>query len=140
MALHNCHDGIFEFFHSVALISSFTHSLIHLSLSFLRYRPPTSHVQAWYDEVRDYSFPYPQECNPYCPFRCSGPVCTHYTQVRTQSSTHFEEHSFKGIVLQYWHYFHAHNHQHTLRKTHLNILGNSIAITYTRTVVNTIGL
>uniref|UniRef100_A0A8C6M125 Cysteine-rich secretory protein LCCL domain containing 1a n=1 Tax=Nothobranchius furzeri TaxID=105023 RepID=A0A8C6M125_NOTFU len=45
------------------------------------YRPPTSHVQAWYDEVKDYSFPYPQECNPYCPFRCSGPVCTHYTQL-----------------------------------------------------------
>ncbi|KAL1006277.1 hypothetical protein UPYG_G00070160 [Umbra pygmaea] len=44
-------------------------------------RPPTSHVQAWYDEVKDYSFPYPQECNPYCPFRCSGPVCTHYTQL-----------------------------------------------------------
>nr|XP_023701241.1 cysteine-rich secretory protein LCCL domain-containing 1-like [Paramormyrops kingsleyae]XP_023701242.1 cysteine-rich secretory protein LCCL domain-containing 1-like [Paramormyrops kingsleyae] len=46
-----------------------------------RDRPPTFHVQAWYDEVRDYSFPYPQECNPYCPFRCSGPVCTHYTQM-----------------------------------------------------------
>ncbi|XP_034026186.1 cysteine-rich secretory protein LCCL domain-containing 1 [Thalassophryne amazonica] len=46
-----------------------------------RYRPPTAHVQAWYDEVKDYSFPYPQECNPYCPFRCSGPVCTHYTQL-----------------------------------------------------------
>ncbi|XP_029447362.1 cysteine-rich secretory protein LCCL domain-containing 1 [Rhinatrema bivittatum] len=46
-----------------------------------RYRPPTFHVQSWYDEVRDYTFPYPQECNPYCPFRCSGPVCTHYTQV-----------------------------------------------------------
>lgn len=47
----------------------------------IRYRPPTFHVQAWYDEVKDYSFPYPQECNPYCPFKCSGPVCTHYTQV-----------------------------------------------------------
>uniref|UniRef100_A0A3B4A309 LCCL domain-containing protein n=1 Tax=Periophthalmus magnuspinnatus TaxID=409849 RepID=A0A3B4A309_9GOBI len=46
-----------------------------------RYRPPTFHVQAWYDEVKDFSYPYPQECNPYCPFRCSGPVCTHYTQV-----------------------------------------------------------
>lgn len=46
-----------------------------------RYRPPTFHVQAWYDEVKDYTFPYPQECDPYCPFRCSGPVCTHYTQV-----------------------------------------------------------
>lgn len=46
-----------------------------------RYRPPTFHVQAWYDEVKDFSFSYPQECNPYCPFKCSGPVCTHYTQV-----------------------------------------------------------
>uniref|UniRef100_W5JYL5 Cysteine rich secretory protein LCCL domain containing 1 n=1 Tax=Astyanax mexicanus TaxID=7994 RepID=W5JYL5_ASTMX len=42
---------------------------------------PTSHVQAWYDEVKDYSFPYPQECNPHCPFTCTGPVCTHYTQL-----------------------------------------------------------
>ncbi|XP_078073236.1 cysteine-rich secretory protein LCCL domain-containing 1-like isoform X1 [Mustelus asterias] len=46
-----------------------------------RYRPPTFHVQAWYDEVRDFMYPYPQECNPWCPFRCVGPVCTHYTQV-----------------------------------------------------------
>ncbi|XP_012518554.1 PREDICTED: cysteine-rich secretory protein LCCL domain-containing 1 [Propithecus coquereli] len=46
-----------------------------------RYRPPTFHVQAWYDEVRDFTYPYEHECNPYCPFRCSGPVCTHYTQV-----------------------------------------------------------
>uniref|UniRef100_A0A8C6W0V3 Cysteine-rich secretory protein LCCL domain containing 1b n=1 Tax=Nothobranchius furzeri TaxID=105023 RepID=A0A8C6W0V3_NOTFU len=46
-----------------------------------RDRPPTYHVQAWYDEVRYYSYPYSQECNPHCPFRCSGPVCTHYTQL-----------------------------------------------------------
>uniref|UniRef100_A0A8C4VNT6 Cysteine rich secretory protein LCCL domain containing 1 n=1 Tax=Gopherus evgoodei TaxID=1825980 RepID=A0A8C4VNT6_9SAUR len=46
-----------------------------------RYRPPTFHIQAWYDEVRDFTYPYPQDCNPYCPYRCSGPVCTHYTQV-----------------------------------------------------------
>uniref|UniRef100_A0AAV2JV50 LCCL domain-containing protein n=1 Tax=Knipowitschia caucasica TaxID=637954 RepID=A0AAV2JV50_KNICA len=46
-----------------------------------RDRPPTFHVQAWYDEVRHYSYPYSQECNPHCPFRCSGPVCTHYTQL-----------------------------------------------------------
>ncbi|NP_956764.1 cysteine-rich secretory protein LCCL domain-containing 1b [Danio rerio] len=46
-----------------------------------RDRPPTFHVQAWYDEVRDFSYPYPQECNPHCPYRCSGPVCTHYTQL-----------------------------------------------------------
>uniref|UniRef100_A0A8C2CTI8 Cysteine-rich secretory protein LCCL domain containing 1a n=1 Tax=Cyprinus carpio TaxID=7962 RepID=A0A8C2CTI8_CYPCA len=53
----------------------------NLGVHWGRYRPPTSHVQAWYDEVKDYSFPYPQECNPHCPFRCSGPVCTHYTQL-----------------------------------------------------------
>lgn len=53
-----------------------------------RYRPPTFHVQAWYDEVKDYSFPYPQECNTYCPFKCSGPVCTHYTQVTTHGLYH----------------------------------------------------
>ncbi|NXA46471.1 CRLD1 protein, partial [Nothocercus julius] len=46
-----------------------------------RYRPPTFHVQAWYDEVRDFTYPHPHECNPYCPYKCSGPVCTHYTQV-----------------------------------------------------------
>uniref|UniRef100_A0A8C9SBC0 Cysteine-rich secretory protein LCCL domain containing 1b n=1 Tax=Scleropages formosus TaxID=113540 RepID=A0A8C9SBC0_SCLFO len=51
-----------------------------------RDRPPTFHVQAWYDEVRYYSYPYPQECNSYCPFRCSGPVCTHYTQMVWASS------------------------------------------------------
>ncbi|KAI2667624.1 Peptidase inhibitor 15 [Labeo rohita] len=50
-----------------------------------RDRPPTFHVQAWYDEVRDFSYPYPQECNPHCPYRCSGPVCTHYTQVKPHS-------------------------------------------------------
>ena len=64
--------------------------ITHLMLC-LRYQPPTFHVQAWYSEVKDYSYPYPQECNPYCPFRCSGPVCTHYTQVanpRTVPSHH----------------------------------------------------
>uniref|UniRef100_A0AAR2L7I2 SCP domain-containing protein n=1 Tax=Pygocentrus nattereri TaxID=42514 RepID=A0AAR2L7I2_PYGNA len=53
----------------------------NLGVHWGRYRPPTSHVQAWYDEVKDYSFPYPQECNPHCPFTCTGPVCTHYTQL-----------------------------------------------------------
>uniref|UniRef100_A0A671MWS8 Cysteine-rich secretory protein LCCL domain containing 1a n=1 Tax=Sinocyclocheilus anshuiensis TaxID=1608454 RepID=A0A671MWS8_9TELE len=53
----------------------------NLGVHWGRYRPPTSHLQAWYDEVKDYSFPYPQECNPHCPFKCSGPVCTHYTQL-----------------------------------------------------------
>lgn len=50
-----------------------------------RYRSPAFHVQSWYDEVKDYTYPYPHECNPWCPERCSGPMCTHYTQVRWQT-------------------------------------------------------
>ncbi|NXP61732.1 CRLD2 protein, partial [Chloropsis cyanopogon] len=46
-----------------------------------RYRSPAFHVQSWYDEVKDYTFPYPHECNPWCPDRCSGTMCTHYTQI-----------------------------------------------------------
>lgn len=46
-----------------------------------RYRSPGFHVQSWYDEVKDYTYPYPHECNPRCRERCSGAMCTHYTQV-----------------------------------------------------------
>lgn len=46
------------------------------------YRNILQLVKPWYDEVKDYRFPYPQECNPRCPMRCYGPVCTHYTQVK----------------------------------------------------------
>uniref|UniRef100_A0A8C4QTZ6 Cysteine-rich secretory protein LCCL domain containing 2 n=1 Tax=Eptatretus burgeri TaxID=7764 RepID=A0A8C4QTZ6_EPTBU len=53
----------------------------NLGVHWGQYRPPTFHVQAWFDEVRHFTYPYPQECNPSCPFRCSGPVCTHYTQM-----------------------------------------------------------
>ncbi|KAK1330392.1 hypothetical protein QTO34_010581 [Cnephaeus nilssonii] len=45
------------------------------------YRSPGFHVQSWYDEVKDYTYPYPHECNPWCPERCSGAMCTHYTQI-----------------------------------------------------------
>uniref|UniRef100_S4RAK8 SCP domain-containing protein n=1 Tax=Petromyzon marinus TaxID=7757 RepID=S4RAK8_PETMA len=48
---------------------------------WLSHRPPSFHVQAWYDEAKDYQYPYEQECNPWCPFRCNGAVCTHYTQL-----------------------------------------------------------
>lgn len=67
--------AIFGFIFSPALLDFCGYFLSN------RYRPPTFHVQAWYDEVKDFSYPYEHECNPYCPFRCSGPVCTHYTQV-----------------------------------------------------------
>ncbi|KAI1235582.1 hypothetical protein IHE44_0002463 [Lamprotornis superbus] len=40
-----------------------------------------SDTTSWYDEVKDYTFPYPHECNPWCPDRCSGAMCTHYTQI-----------------------------------------------------------
>ncbi|MBN3306301.1 CRLD2 protein, partial [Amia calva] len=53
----------------------------NLAVHWGRYRSPAYHVQAWYDEVKDYTYPYPQECNPWCPERCSGPMCTHYTQM-----------------------------------------------------------
>lgn len=58
-----------------------------------RYRSPAYHVQAWYDEVKDYTYPYPDECRPWCPERCSGPMCTHYTQVseRDQLQTVYEQ-------------------------------------------------
>lgn len=42
-------------------------------------------MQSWYDEVKDYTYPYPHECNPWCPERCSGPMCTHYTQVSPEA-------------------------------------------------------
>lgn len=41
-------------------------------------------MQSWYDEVKDYTYPYPHECNPWCPERCSGAMCTHYTQVKLE--------------------------------------------------------
>ncbi|XP_072926438.1 cysteine-rich secretory protein LCCL domain-containing 2 [Hemitrygon akajei] len=53
----------------------------NLAVHWGRYRSPASHVQAWYDEVKDYTYPYPHECNPWCPERCSGTMCTHYTQL-----------------------------------------------------------
>uniref|UniRef100_A0A8C0RPD9 Cysteine rich secretory protein LCCL domain containing 2 n=1 Tax=Canis lupus familiaris TaxID=9615 RepID=A0A8C0RPD9_CANLF len=52
----------------------------NLAVHWGRYRSPGFHVQSWYDEVKDYTYPYPHECNPWCPERCSGPMCTHYTQ------------------------------------------------------------
>ncbi|OWK15652.1 CRISPLD2 [Cervus elaphus hippelaphus] len=56
----------------------------NLAVHWGRYRSPGFHVQSWYDEVKDYTYPYPHECNPWCPERCSGPMCTHYTQVRLE--------------------------------------------------------
>ncbi|XP_043937997.1 cysteine-rich secretory protein LCCL domain-containing 2 [Protopterus annectens] len=53
----------------------------NLGVHWGRYRSPAYHVQSWYDEVKDYTYPYPHECNPWCPERCSGPMCTHYTQI-----------------------------------------------------------
>ncbi|GAB1284822.1 Peptidase inhibitor 15 [Apodemus speciosus] len=53
----------------------------NLSVRTGRYRSILQLVKPWYDEVKDYAFPYPQDCNPQCPMRCFGPMCTHYTQM-----------------------------------------------------------
>ncbi|XP_029463947.1 cysteine-rich secretory protein LCCL domain-containing 2 [Rhinatrema bivittatum] len=53
----------------------------NLAVHWGRYRSPAFHIQSWYDEVKDYTYPYPHECNPWCPDKCSGTMCTHYTQI-----------------------------------------------------------
>lgn len=57
-------------------------------LCSFRYRSPAFHVQSWYDEVKDYTYPYPHECNPWCPDKCTGAMCTHYTQVKETNGFH----------------------------------------------------
>ncbi|KAL1006278.1 hypothetical protein UPYG_G00070170 [Umbra pygmaea] len=53
----------------------------NLSVRTGRYRSILQLVKPWYDEVKDYVFPYPRDCNPRCPLKCQGPMCTHYTQM-----------------------------------------------------------
>lgn len=55
--------------------------LFFFFLSVVSYRSILQLVKPWYDEVKDYVFPFPHDCNPTCPMRCFGPMCTHYTQV-----------------------------------------------------------
>ncbi|XP_010625777.1 cysteine-rich secretory protein LCCL domain-containing 2 isoform X2 [Fukomys damarensis] len=59
----------------------------NLAVHWGRYRSPGFHVQSWYDEVKDYTYPYPHECSPWCPERCSGAMCTHYTQIVWATTT-----------------------------------------------------
>ncbi|XP_041060956.1 R3H domain containing-like [Carcharodon carcharias] len=53
----------------------------NMSIQSGRYRSILDLVRSWYEERRYYSFPYPRECNPRCPNKCSGAVCSHYTQM-----------------------------------------------------------
>ncbi|KAF5908988.1 peptidase inhibitor 15-like, partial [Clarias magur] len=53
----------------------------NLSVRTGNYRSILQLVKPWYDEVKDYVFPYPHNCSPTCPMRCFGPMCTHYTQM-----------------------------------------------------------
>ncbi|XP_072492320.1 cysteine-rich secretory protein LCCL domain-containing 2 [Notamacropus eugenii] len=71
------HECIWEHGPATLLVSIGQNLAVHWG----RYRSPAFHVQSWYDEVKDYTYPYPHECNPWCPERCSGPMCTHYTQI-----------------------------------------------------------
>ncbi|XP_061865104.1 peptidase inhibitor R3HDML isoform X2 [Colius striatus] len=52
----------------------------NLSIHSGRYRSVTDMVKSWHQEKQHYSFPHPHECNPRCPSKCSGSVCSHYTQ------------------------------------------------------------
>ncbi|CAJ0961256.1 unnamed protein product [Ranitomeya imitator] len=61
-------------------VSEFRYSKYWL-IRYLQYQSILQLVKPWYDEVKDYAFPYPQDCNPRCPLRCYGPMCTHYTQM-----------------------------------------------------------
>ncbi|XP_075428718.1 peptidase inhibitor R3HDML [Ascaphus truei] len=58
----------------------------NLSIHSGRYRSIVDLVKAWHDERQHYSFPYPRECTPGCPSKCSGSVCSHYTQMVWASS------------------------------------------------------
>uniref|UniRef100_A0A673L2V7 Peptidase inhibitor 15-like n=1 Tax=Sinocyclocheilus rhinocerous TaxID=307959 RepID=A0A673L2V7_9TELE len=58
----------------------------NLSVRTGNYRSILQLVKPWYDEVRDYVFPYPHDCNPRCQMHCYGPMCTHYTQMVWASS------------------------------------------------------
>nr|XP_009511531.1 PREDICTED: peptidase inhibitor R3HDML-like [Phalacrocorax carbo] len=51
------------------------------------YRSVVDMVKSWHQEKQHYSFPHPRECNPRCPSKCSGSVCSHSTQVRAAHST-----------------------------------------------------
>ncbi|XP_003411772.1 peptidase inhibitor R3HDML [Loxodonta africana] len=58
----------------------------NLSIHSGRYRSVVDLVKSWSEEKRHYLFPAPRDCNPHCPWRCSGPVCSHYTQMVWASS------------------------------------------------------
>ncbi|XP_072800378.1 peptidase inhibitor R3HDML [Vicugna pacos] len=58
----------------------------NLSIHSGRYRSVVDLVKSWSEEKRNYSFPAPRDCTPHCPWRCSGPVCSHYTQMVWASS------------------------------------------------------
>ncbi|OWK03562.1 hypothetical protein Celaphus_00007996, partial [Cervus elaphus hippelaphus] len=58
----------------------------NLSVRSGRYRSVVDLVKSWSEEKRHYLFPAPKDCTPHCPWRCSGPVCSHYTQMVWASS------------------------------------------------------
>nr|XP_056701422.1 peptidase inhibitor R3HDML [Euleptes europaea] len=58
----------------------------NLAIHSGRYRSVVDLVKSWYYEKQHYSFPYPHECKPSCPSKCSGYVCSHYTQMVWASS------------------------------------------------------
>ncbi|XP_028625624.1 peptidase inhibitor R3HDML [Grammomys surdaster] len=59
----------------------------NLSIHSGRYRSVVDLVKSWSEEKRHYLFPAPKDCTPHCPWLCSGPVCSHYTQMVWASSS-----------------------------------------------------
>ncbi|KAF6089095.1 R3H domain containing like [Phyllostomus discolor] len=59
----------------------------NLSIHTGRYHSVVDLVRAWSEERQHYLFPAPADCTPRCPWRCSGPVCSHYTQMVWASSS-----------------------------------------------------
>ena len=59
----------------------------NLSIHSGRFRSVVDLVRSWSEEKRHYSFPAPKDCTPHCPWLCSGPVCSHYTQMVWASSS-----------------------------------------------------
>ncbi|XP_059562999.1 peptidase inhibitor R3HDML isoform X2 [Myotis daubentonii] len=58
----------------------------NLAIHSGRYHSVVDLVKSWSEEKRHYLFPAPKDCSPHCPWRCSGPVCSHYTQMVWASS------------------------------------------------------
>ncbi|XP_037667668.1 peptidase inhibitor R3HDML [Choloepus didactylus] len=59
----------------------------NLAIHSGQYRSAVDRARSQSEEKQHYSFPAPRDCTPCCPWRCSGPVCSHYNQMVWASSS-----------------------------------------------------